>query len=112
MNENAHMTPRERILNDRPFSALWRLALPNMIASFTQSLMLVAEGWYIGGLGGQALAGIALVFPLLMLTLMLASGAMGGAVGGAMARAVGADDRSFIPIGCTNIPLAYVISIG
>jgi len=28
------MTPRERILNDRPFSALWRLALPNMIASF------------------------------------------------------------------------------
>jgi Na+-driven multidrug efflux pump len=92
LNENAHMTPRERILNDRPFSALWRLALPNMIASFTQSLMLVAEGWYIGGLGGQALAGIALVFPLLMLTLMLASGAMGGAVGGAMARAVGADD--------------------
>ena len=102
------MTPRERILNDRPFSALWRLALPNMIASFIQSLMLVAEGWYIGGLGGQALAGIALVLPLLMLTLMLSAGAMGGAVGGAMARAVGADD---MPRANTVLRLAILLAL-
>ena len=102
------MTPRERILNDRPFSVLWRLALPNLIASFIQSLMLVAEGWYVGGLGGQALAGIALVFPLFMLSLMLSSGAFGGAVGGAMARAIGADD---MPRANSVLRLAFLIGL-
>ena len=86
------MTPRDRILSDRPMTALLRLSLPNVAASLIQATMMVTEGWYAGQLGGAALAGIALVFPLLMLTLMLSAGAMGGAVSGAMARAIGAGD--------------------
>ena len=86
------MTPRDRILQGRPVQALISLALPNLAASLVQSLMLITEGWYIGGLGGEALAGVALVFPLFMLTMMLSAGAIGGAVSGAMARAVGAGD--------------------
>lgn len=88
------MTPRDRILTGRPLPALLRLALPNLAASLVQSLMIVTEGWYVGGLGGQALAGVALVFPLFMLTMMLSAGAIGGAVSGAMARAVGARDTT------------------
>ena len=88
------MTPHDRILNGRPVPALVRLALPNLAASLIQSSMMVTEGWYAGGLGGDALAGVALVFPLFMLTMMLSAGAMGGAVSGAMARVVGAGDMA------------------
>ena len=86
------MTPRERILSGNPLKALVGLALPNLAASLVQSMMLITEGWYAGGLGPAALAGVALVFPLFMLTMMLSAGAIGGAVSGAMARAIGAGD--------------------
>jgi Na+-driven multidrug efflux pump len=41
----------------------------------------------------QALAGVALVFPVLMLTQMTSSGGIGGGVSSAVARAVGAGRR-------------------
>ena len=65
------MTPRDRILNGKPLPAMLRLALPNIAASLIQSLMIVTDGWYAGGIGSEALAGIALVFPLFMLTMIL-----------------------------------------
>lgn len=86
------MTPRDRILSSPSLKTLLGLSLPNLAASLVQSLMLVAEGWYAGGLGPEALASIALVFPVFMFTMMLSAGAIGGAVSGAMARAVGAGD--------------------
>ncbi|MEM6663303.1 MAG: MATE family efflux transporter [Pseudomonadota bacterium] len=86
------MSSRARILNERPLPALLRLAAPNVVAGLIQSLMIVAEAWFAGGLGPDALAGVALVFPLFMLSMMLSAGAFGGAVSGAMARAVGAGD--------------------
>lgn len=54
--------------------------------------MSVAEGAFAGRLGVGALAGLALVFPLVMLTQMLAAGAIGGAISSAVARALGAGD--------------------
>ncbi len=102
------MTPRDRILQQRPMAALLGLALPNIVASLIQATMMVTEGWYAGTLGGDALAGIALVFPLLMLTLMLSAGAMGGAVSGAMARAVGAGD---LPRANAVLRLAVLIAL-
>ncbi|MEM7522783.1 MAG: MATE family efflux transporter [Pseudomonadota bacterium] len=86
------MTPRERILTGRSAPVLLRLSAPNIAASLIQSLLLVMEGWYAGRLGSTALAGVALTFPLFMLTAMLSAGAIGGAVSGAMARAVGSND--------------------
>jgi len=50
----------------------------------------VAEAWYIGQLGVEALASVALVYPMLMLMQMMSAGAMGGAVNSAVARALGA----------------------
>jgi Na+-driven multidrug efflux pump len=52
-----------------------------------------AEVWYIGHLGTPALAGLALVFPMFMLTTMLSAGAIGGAIAGAVAQRMGAGDR-------------------
>src|SRR5882724_1910004 len=72
---------------------LLKLAIPNTIAMFGTALVAVAETSYIGRLGTEPLAGIALVFPFVMLTQMMSAGAMGGGVSSAVSRAVGAGDR-------------------
>ena len=55
----------------------------------TQILVAIAETYFFGQLGTEALAGFALVYPFMMLMQMMASGGMGGGVAAAMARAVG-----------------------
>ena len=72
---------------------LLRLALPNAIAMVGTTLVAVAETSYIGRLGTEPLAGIALVFPFVMLTQMMSAGAMGGGVSSAISRAIGAGNR-------------------
>ena len=72
---------------------LLRLALPNSIAMFGGTLVAVAETSYVGRLGTEPLAGIALVFPFVMLTQMMSAGAMGGGVSSAVSRALGAGNR-------------------
>src|SRR5712671_5527451 len=72
---------------------LLKLALPNSIAMFGTALVAVAETSYIGRLGVEPLAGIALVFPFVMLTQMMSAGAMGGGVSSAVSRALGAGNR-------------------
>src|SRR6266487_3968470 len=73
---------------------LLKLALPNAIAMVGTTLVAVAETSYIGRLGTEPLAGIALVFPFVMLTQMTSAGAMGGGVSSAISRAIGAGDRN------------------
>ena len=70
------------------------LSLPNLLALGTQSLVAVAETTYIGLLGTESLAAMALVFPMIMLTQMMSSGAMGGGVSSAISRALGARDEA------------------
>lgn len=69
------------------------LAWPNAIAFSAGTLVAVAETYYIGRLGVDALAGLALIFPCVMLTMSMSGGAMAGGVASAIARALGADDR-------------------
>jgi len=69
------------------------LSLPNLLALGTQSLVAIAETTYIGILGTESLAAMALVFPMIMLTQMMSSGAMGGGVSSAISRALGARDE-------------------
>ncbi len=69
---------------------LAKLALPNVLAMVVQAAQSVAEAYFASLLGVTALAGLALVFPLVMLTQMLSAGAMGGAISASVARALGA----------------------
>ena len=86
-----------------------KLALPNAIAMFGTALVAVAETSYVGRLGVEPLAGIALVFPFVMLTQMMSAGAMGGGVSSAVSRALGAGDRER----AANLALhAAIIGIG
>jgi Na+-driven multidrug efflux pump len=73
---------------------LLRLAFPNAVAMVGTALVTVAETSYIGRLGTEPLAGIALVFPFVMLTQMMSAGAMGGGVSSAISRALGGGDRN------------------
>ncbi len=83
----------QRILNAPPLGLLLRMASPNAIAFLVQAGVSMAEAWFIAQLGVVPLAGIALMFPILMLMQMLANGAMGGGVSSAIARAMGAADH-------------------
>src|SRR6202451_594293 len=71
---------------------LW-LAWPNVIALSASTCVVIAETSYIGRLGVESLAAIALVFPCVMLTMTMSGGAMGGGVASAIARAIGAGDK-------------------
>ena len=73
---------------------LMRLALPNMGAMVATSVVAIAETSYVGILGTSALAGLALVFPIVMLQQMMSGGAMGGGVSSSIARALGAGDEA------------------
>lgn len=83
-------TLTEDLLEGPILPLLIRLASPNVLAFFIQSLVSIAEVWYVGHLGTFSLASLALVFPLLMLMQMLSGGAIGGAVASSVARSVGA----------------------
>jgi putative MATE family efflux protein len=70
-----------------------RMSLPNMAALTATAAVAIAETAYVGRLGTAQLAGMALVFPMVMLQQMLSSGAMGGGVSSAISRALGAGDE-------------------
>ncbi|HRD75868.1 MAG TPA: MATE family efflux transporter [Hyphomicrobiaceae bacterium] len=78
------------LLSGPVLPTLIKLSIPNIIALTTQSLVVIAETSYIGLIGTEALAAMALVFPMIMLTQMMSSGAMGGGVSSAIARSLGA----------------------
>jgi putative MATE family efflux protein len=68
---------------------IYRLALPTTLVAFAQGAGQMLEVWFVGHLGTEALAGYALVLPLLLLLQGTSSGAMGGGVSSAIARALG-----------------------
>jgi putative MATE family efflux protein len=71
-----------------------RLALPTIVVLVVQTLVGVAETYFVSFLGTDALAGVALVFPVLMLMQMMSNGGIGGGVSSAVARALGANRRA------------------
>jgi len=86
--------PRTKTLLEAPIvPTLLRLAIPNVITTVVQASTGLIETYFIGKLGTDALAGVALVFPGVMLMQMMSAGAMGGGVSSAVARALGAGRR-------------------
>jgi len=85
------VNPRtERLLAAPILPTLLRLSAPGVLLVAFQSLVSVGDTYFVGRLGTEPLAGLALVFPLVMLLQMTSAGAMGGGVSSAVARALGA----------------------
>jgi putative MATE family efflux protein len=88
------MDPRTRALLEAPIvPTLLRLALPNVAVMVFQSAIGLIETFFVAKLGTDALAGMALVFPLLMVIQMVSAGAMGGGILSSVARALGSNRR-------------------
>lgn len=89
------MDPRTRLLLEAPIGrTLLKLAMPNVVVMVVQAAIGLVETYYIAKLGTDALAGLALVFPLQMLFVMITAGAMGGGILSAVARALGGGRQS------------------
>ena len=93
-NRTAHPASRPdtraQILDGPILPALLRLSVPNVALVCAQAGVNVAETYFVGRLGTDALAGVTLVFPIVMLMQMMSAGAMGGGISSAIARALGA----------------------
>jgi Na+-driven multidrug efflux pump len=99
---------------------MMRLALPTIGVLIAQTLVNVAETFYVSRLGAGALVGVALVFPVWMLMTMMAAGGIGGGIAAAVARASGAgrhEDANALVLHTLVIALAFgllfsVLAIG
>jgi len=85
---------RTRLLLEGPIApTLLRLAAPNVVVMAVQAAVSAGEAYFLGWLGADALAGVSLAFPLIMLMQTMSAGGMGGGVSSAVARALGAGRR-------------------
>ena len=101
---------RTRVLLEGPIvPTLLRLATPNVLVMFVQASVGLLETYFIARLGTDALAGVALVFPVVMLMQMMSAGAVGGGISSAIARALGAGRRSDANALVTH---ALVVAVG
>jgi putative MATE family efflux protein len=78
------------LLQDPILPMLLRLAWPNVLVMLAQASTGLIETFWVARLGTDALAGMALVFPGVMLMQMVSGGSMGGGISSAIARALGA----------------------
>jgi putative MATE family efflux protein len=83
-----------RLLEGAILPTLVALAAPNAAVTALQAAVSVVDAYVVASLGAEALAGVTLVFPLVMLTGMMSAGGMGGGVSSAVARALGAGRRA------------------
>ena len=89
------LDPRTRLLlQGSIIPTLLRLAWPNVLVMLAQASTGLIETWWVSHLGTDALAGMALVFPVFMMMQMLSAGAMGGGISSAIARALGGGRRA------------------
>jgi putative MATE family efflux protein len=89
------LSARTRMLLHGPIvPTILRLAWPNVLVMLAQASTGLIETWWLSHLGTDALAGMALVFPPVMLAQMISAGAIGGGISAAVARAIGGGRRS------------------
>jgi putative MATE family efflux protein len=74
-------------------AVMLKLALPTTVVLLVQTLVGLSEIYFVSFLGSDALVGISLVFPAIMVMITIASGGIGGGVSSAISRALGAGRR-------------------
>ncbi|MGU3476862.1 MATE family efflux transporter [Methylobacterium sp. D48H] len=85
------MDTRTRRLLEAPLvPTLARMAAPNVVVMVVQTSVGLIETYFVSTLGTDALAGMALVFPVVMLVQMLSAGGIGGAIQSVVSRTLGA----------------------
>ena len=109
-DELAHEPAHAGLLEAPILPTLLRLGAPNVAVMLAQASVGLIETYFVGQLGTDALAGMALVFPLVMLMQTTSAGAMGGGIASAIARALGArrrDDANALVLHAIVIALGF-----
>jgi Na+-driven multidrug efflux pump len=91
---DAFSARQRQLLEDPILPTVLRLAAPTLVGSLAQMSIGIIQMHFIGLLGVDALAGIALVFPCITLMQMVAGGGIGAGVASAVARNLGAGRRA------------------
>src|SRR5215218_3305094 len=81
------------LLEGTVLPTLLRLAAPNILNLLAFVGVIVFDGFFLGRIGTDALAGASLAFPWVMLVLQTTNSGMGAGVSSAVARALGAGRR-------------------
>ena len=85
---------RTKLLLEGPILAtLLRLAVPNILNLIAFVAVITFDGFFLGRIGTDALAGASLAFPWIMLVFQTTNSGMGAGVSSAVARALGASKR-------------------
>jgi putative MATE family efflux protein len=107
------MTARtRRMLEGSILSTLLRLAIPSIIVVVVQAASGTFDALFVSRLGPDALAGVALVFPVWMLMVTMSAGGFGGGIASAIARALGAGHRADANALATHaIVIALVLAV-
>ncbi len=85
---------RTKLILDGPvFATLLRLAAPNILNLVAFVAVVTFDGFFLGKIGTNALAGASLAFPWIMIILQTTNSGMGAGVSSAVARALGAGQR-------------------
>jgi hypothetical protein len=85
---------RTKLLLEGPiFATLLLLAAPNILNLLAFVGVITFDGYFLGRIGTDALAGASLAFPWIMLVLQTTNSGMGVGVSSAVARALGAGKR-------------------
>src|SRR5712672_279860 len=88
--QRADRDSRSRMMLEKPIAPMiMQLAIPNATVMTVQILIGLLEVYFVSGLGVDALAGVAPVFPLVSLLVAIAQGAIGGGIVTTVARALG-----------------------
>jgi MatE len=93
-----HVAPsaaaRTKLLLEGPIlTTLLRLAAPNILNLLAFAGVITFDGFFLGRIGTNALAGASLAFPWVMMVLQTTNSGMGLGVSSAIARALGAGRR-------------------
>ena len=84
------LDPRTSALLNAPVvPLLLGMAWPTVVVMLAQASTGLVETFWVSRLGTDALAGMALVFPCVMLMQMISAGSLGGGISSAVARALG-----------------------
>jgi putative MATE family efflux protein len=72
------------------FPTLLKLTFPVIAVVVAQTFVAILEAYWVSRLGTEAVAGVSLVLPILILMGTMSNGGIGGGVSSAVARAIGA----------------------
>ena len=85
---------RSKLLLEAPIlPTLLRLSAPNVLNLLAFAGVITFDGFFLGRIGTNALAGASLAFPWVMLVLQATNSGMGAGVSSAVARALGAGQK-------------------